>query len=677
MFSKLAPFSTSKQQQLQTTPSLCRPLSPLDIPELLQHIFSFLNQRSLRIAILVCRQWLYLNQHRLHREVIWDFSWGLSTLTQTLKRLPGAHRLVLRKYQSNIQENNPDLRKILQSIQVSPEISPAASCLWSAIDVLFRSIPTPPPIEGFSHPIRELVFHSNEFSEEWINQLPLPPTLTSLKIDRRWEFKIDVARIIVMCPLLESLDLSASSSLIIQGPCTERGKDALPSRLPLRSLVLRNLCAPQSWLEDLLSVTPDLETLKLIELNKYYDERAMEHWDWDRFRARLQAISLPRKQLFYAERWKPQDICPPVETDLTICPNTKDRTFPFYDLTPKVLAFLKDQPVFLTSLEIIQPKNALCAKDGWRISEELPYTCRPLHQLLCESSNLRHLKTLKMPYMTAFMDVHRRIPMYPEPATLYMHLAEHQQEQRQEQEHEQETPDSNNVPGIWICRDLESLELNLHFHDQAIENGTHHARIVYGYIATVCPHLIDLRLRFEDECSIENYYWQSRDRPLILESGLCLLSKLRRLERLWIDHGLLDYNNPSELNWLAQSGRTKEHRAARREIVGGWAERLQEEAAMEAGRLENSSASVADEILGPRADDEDVVRGLRNLGLLQDVANTVGEMDTDGYEILPELFKIALYHHEFEQNPEKEMKSLFGPQDGLRLKTKMMSWISP
>ncbi|OAQ36844.1 hypothetical protein K457DRAFT_150945 [Linnemannia elongata AG-77] len=626
MFSKLPPFSKSKQQQLQTTPSLCRPLSPLDIPELLQHIFSFLNQRSLRIAILVCRQWLYLNQHRLHREVIWDFSWGLSTLTQTMKRLPGADRLVLRKYQSTIQENNPDLQKILQSIQVTPGIGLVASCLWFAIDVLFRSIPMPPPIEGFSRPIRELVFHSNEFSEEWINQLPLPPTLTSLKIDRRWEFKIDVARIIVVCPLLESLDLSASGSLIFQGPCTERGKDALPSRLPLRSLVLRNLCAPQSWLEDLLSVTPDLETLKLIELNKYYDERAMEHWDWDRFRAHLQALSLPRKQLFYAERWKPQDICPP---------------------------------------------------DGWRMSEELPYTSRPLHQLLCESSNLRHLKTLKMPYMTAFMDVHRRIPMYPEPATLYMHLAEHQQEQRQEQEHEQGTPDSNNVPGIWICRGLESLELNLHFHDQAIENGTHHARIVYGYIATVCPHLIDLRLRFEDECSIENYYWQSRDRPLILESGLCLLSRLRRLERLWIDHGLLDYNNPSELNWLAQSGRTKEHRAARREIVVGWAERLQEEAAMEAGRLENSSASVADEILGPRADDEDVVRGLRNLGLLQDVANTVGEMDTDGYEILPELFKIALYHHELEQNPEKEMKSLFGPQDGLGLKTKVMSWISP
>ncbi|KAK3819411.1 MAG: hypothetical protein JOS17DRAFT_794066 [Linnemannia elongata] len=53
---------------------------------------------------------------------------------------------------------------------------------------------------------------------------------------------------------------------------------------------------------------------------------------------------------------------------------------------------------------------------------------------------------------------------------------------------------------------------------------------------------------------------------------------------------------------------------------------------MEAGRLENS-AGVVEGILGPRADDEDVVRGLRNLGLLQDVANTVVEMDTDGFRL--------------------------------------------
>lgn len=534
------------------------------------------------------------------------------------------------------------------------------------------------PIQGFSsHPLRELVFRSDAFSEEWINQLPLPPTLISLKIDRYWEFRIDVARIFFICPLLESLELFTCGNLVSRGPYTDRGKEVLPARLPLRSLVLGNFCAPQSWLEDLLIITPDLETLKLIEHKNYCAEGNTEHWDWDRFRTHLQALSLPRKQLFYAERWQPQDVSPLLETDLTICPNTQERTFLSYELTPKVAAFLNEQPVFLTSLEIIQPRNALCAKDGWKMSEELPYTARPLHQLLCESSNLRHLKTLKMPCLTAFMDVHRRIPMYPKPATPDLHLAEHQQEQGQEQEQDKEqgTPVANNVPGIWICRGLETLDLELHFHDQAIENGTQHARIIYGYIGSICPNLIDLRLRFKEDCSIADYNWECRDKPLILESGLCQLSRLRHLERLWISHGVLDYGNLSELNWLAHSGRTKEHRARRREIVDGWAERLREEAAMEAGRLENS-AGVANDILGPRADDEAVVKGLRNLGLLQDVANTVVEMDTDVYEILPELFKIALYHHEFEQNPEKEMESLFGPQDGLGLRARMLSWIS-
>lgn len=148
------------------------------------------------------------------------------------------------------------------------------------------------------------------------------------------------------------------------------------------------------------------------------------------------------------------------------------------------------------------------------------------------------------------MDVHRRIPMYPKPAAQYSHLDEYQQEQgqEQEQEKEQETPTLNNTSGIWICRGLEKLDLELHFHDQAVENGTHHARIIYGYIASVYLNLIDLRLRFKDDCSIADSYWECRDKPLILESGLCLLSRLRHLERLWIAHGILDYENPSELN---------------------------------------------------------------------------------------------------------------------------------
>lgn len=257
---------------------------------------------------------------------------------------------------------------------------------------------------------------------------------------------------------------------------------------------------------------------------------------------------------------------------------------------------------------------------------------------------------------------------------MYPALASTDQGQQRWLEDVQETPPPTNLPGIWICRGLETLHLELHVHDQAIEKGKHHSRILYGYIATVCPLLIDLWIRFPHFCKNPNARsWAYKYELYVLEGGLCLLSKLRHLERLWIVHGIFVCDNPSELNWLAQFGRTEEHRARRREIVGGWASKLREEAMLEADRLEKS-AGIVDEILGARADDEEVVAGLTNLGLLQDVMDTVTEMDTDEYKILPELFKVACgLHHE--QNPEKEIKALFHGRP-VGLTAKLLNWVS-
>ncbi|KAK3819404.1 MAG: hypothetical protein JOS17DRAFT_756355 [Linnemannia elongata] len=667
MLSKLSPFAKHLQKPLPSThSSSSRLFSPLDVPELLQLIFSFLNQRSLRITILVCRQWFFLNQHRLRRELIWDFRWKHSSPFKAYSRLAGAERFVLKTNQTEISWSSPDLRSLLQSIQATKGYSPFAR-LGAAVGTLVKTVSKSHPIKGFIHPLRELVFSSHDFKEEWVNTLPFPETLTCLKLEKYSEFHVDIARILIVCPLLESLDLCSDYSVTVQGPYTDQGKNVLPARLPLRSLVLTNLLAPQSWLEELLILTPDLETLKLIEHGKYYAERITEHWDWDLFHNHLRSLSLPRKQLFYGEGWHHVHDLLPLETDLIICPKTQHRTFLFYSLTSRVLTFLKEQPVFLTSLEILKPKYTSCVLDGWILSYKLPFTARPLHQLLCECPNLRHLKTLKMPYMTDFMDVHRRIPMYPA-------LASTDQGQRQWQEDVHDTPPPTNVPGIWICHGLETLHLELHVHDQAIVKGKHHSRILYGYIATVCPHLIELWIRFPHFCNtLYTRSWNCKYEPYVLEGGLCLLSKLQHLERIWIVHGIFVCENPSELNWLAQSGRTEEHRARRREIVAGWVPRLREEAMLETDRLEKS-AGTADEILGERADDEEVVTGLANLGLLRDVMDTVAEMDSGEYKILPELFKVACGFHN-EQNPEKEIKALFHGRTG-GLRDKLLSWAS-
>ncbi|KAG0294123.1 hypothetical protein BGZ96_001745 [Linnemannia gamsii] len=655
MLSKFIPFATLPPPK--PTP-LSRSLSPLNVPELLQLIFSFLNQRSLRTAILVCRQWFFLNRQRLHREVVWDFSWKHSSPLTTLSRLGGAKRLVFRNNQRDINESSPDLDGLLRSVH--PFGFDPVARINIAVGSLARALTRSSYIKDLYSPLRELVV-SSDFTEGWINNLAFPSTLTSLKLDKFWNIHIDVARIFIVCPLLESLELCSAYHLSLHGPYTERGKEALPARLPLRSLVLVNLRAPQPWLEDLLTITPDLETLKLIRHDKYYTQRTTEHWDWPRLRAHLQSLSLPHKQLHYSEHWHHHHDLLPLEADLTICPNTEERTFLFYDLTPKVLTFLKDQPVFLTSLEILQPKHVHCVRDGWTQYEKLPYTARPLHQLLCECPKLRHLKTLKMPYMTDFMDVHHRIPMYS--AAIL---------EEQDQQQEQDVPPPN-IPGIWICHGLETLHLELHLHDPAIEKGSHHTRVLYGYIATVCSRLINLRIHFPRFCITEDRNKDTKYQPYVLEGGLCLLSKMRHLERLRIVHEAFVCKSASELNWLAPSGRAEEHREDRRDVIDGWFVRMREEAKLEASRLE-SNVGIADEILGPRATDKKLMAGLCNLGLLQDVVDTIAKMDRDDYNILPELFKVSC-GQSLEQHPEKEMRSLFyNPRP--RLASRLLNWTS-
>jgi hypothetical protein len=244
--------------------------------------------------------------------------------------------------------------------------------------------------------------------------------------------------------------------------------------------------------------------------------------------------------------------------------------------------------------------------------------------------------------------------------------------EEQEQQQEQDIPPPN-MPGIWICHGLETLHLELHLHDPAIEKGPHHTRILYGYIATVCPRLINLRILFPHFCLTEDSKKDTKYQPYVLEGGLCLLSKLRHLERLRIGHGTFICRNVSELNWLAPSGRVEEHRENRKDVVDGWFVRLREEAKLEVNRLENSTG-VADETLGPRAMDERLMAGLKNLGLLQDVVDMIAEMDRDDYSILPELFKVACGQH-LGQHPEKEMRSLFyNPPSGLA--SRLLNWAS-
>ncbi|KAG0315699.1 hypothetical protein BGZ97_007933 [Linnemannia gamsii] len=484
--------------------------------------------------------------------------------------------------------------------------------------------------DALHRPLYEVVLMtSRTFGQSWINNLPFPSTLRRLTIEREASAYIDIGRILILCPLLESLHLLASWTLYVTGPWTTGNQESLPNRLALRSLVLERPLMPQAWMEALLRKTPDLDDLKLITIT----DIDSNPWDWPRFFKHLQALALPLKQFHYSRPWTVPTSDEQEEKIFSVCSSAQDRTFLAQNMTPIIIKCLTDQPVALTTLDILLPRYGYCSRNGWLMEDEdisTGYTAQAWHQPLCECSNLRHLKTLKIPYMIEYMDLHRRNGMIP----------------RYEDSHCE--PHVQPIPGIWICRGLETLYLDLHVHDQ------NRRGIAYGYISRVCPRLRDLRISFPEGCSFEigrTFVWQQ---PFVLQEGLCLLSRLKWLERLRVEYKLVECEF-AELNWLCRSGRTEEHRARRREIVEGWTSRLEEEAVMEITRLAKSEGN---EVLGVGDGDGGLLVSMRNLGMLQDVKDMVVEMDTDEFVCLPELQQLACGNH-LEQRPEKEIRSLF------------------
>ncbi|KAG0070604.1 hypothetical protein BGZ89_000236 [Linnemannia elongata] len=596
--------STSANTQEVNTPYplhslLRRFISPLDIPELLQM-------------------------------VAWDLKWLYSEPRHVLERLPGAERLVV-ICQSDYSWSGPDVHAALSSLQ--PPL-----VLWSALATLlgFRKA----PFEELLHrPLREMVLKTGfNFKDQWLNRLPFPTSLTSLTLDKTQVLSLDVARVLVLCPFLQSLHISSAVFVAFMGPHTDRGLSALPGRLPLRTLVLKHLLTPQRRMEDLLTIMPDLEELQLISISK----TSSNGWNWPHFRTHLLSLSLPLKKFHYSNQLIRSVDEAQEEEILAVCPSAKERYIQLYCLTPKIIARLKEQPVVLTTLEIMMTDRPICRGNGWLLdflNGLSGYSAHPLHRLLCEGSTLRHLKTLKMPYMIDFMDLYRRNTICSI-----------------DEDDEAHEMSLLSVPGIWTCRGLETLHIDLHFHEPRATHSFHCMRVVCGYVSRVCPRLQDLSIAFSQFCIPPLRGIRVSEHPMKLQGGLCLVSRLRRLERLQLYFPHCGCEK-EELSWLCPSGRTVEERAKRRSIVEGWDQLLREETVLEEGRL-NNSTSAHNMILGDGAEDVELMDKMKNLGLLRDVKDMLEEMNREDFVCLPDLRRLSCCG-EFEQSPERALRSVF------------------
>lgn len=197
-------------------------------------------------------------------------------------------------------------------------------------------------------------------------------------------------------------------------------------------------------------------------------------------------------------------------------------------LTPTLRQCLQKLPTVVTTQNLViksvnQPNKGLT-----------------LHQFLCESLHLLHLKVSQSFCLVERMDLFGR--WMPLPDTERM-------------------PTVNQVSG-WY-RQLQSLHIEFHnLGPSDRQLSPTRCRVLFGYISRLCPNLRDLEI------------WEPENIPglfLELAGGLCLLTSLRLLENFCIGFGKNpQILKPRDARWLTDSGRSATSKQERRHGMGSW-----------------------------------------------------------------------------------------------------------
>lgn len=640
-------------------------LSPLDIPELLELIFSFLNDTTInRSVAAVCRHWHHLNQHRLYRDLWWDARWPLAKPVESaVLRIPGANRVRLGGAMRvgswrQIAHFLAALKKYDRDGQL-PQRSSAWKSWLRGRGGGSGTVTQPTLYPHRSVTELEIQCTSLIHREETMDDLGLltvrfPSTLTSLKIDIRQPFTIQMEYIVEDCPLLETLHIRGESTCRLDGTWVPLNHE--PGRsLRLRTLVITNALLDQRSLEDFLRITPSLSTLRLIALVRMVFLDRLMTYDWSRLvELHLQHLDLTSchfsikgglPALDVNTRDRAIDMVPD-STEWCLFPN---------EITLPLLQELTALPNVVTSLELLSPyllhpEQGPCDFHGQSVKANL------LHDYLCQSPHLIHLKAIRSPVFINNMDICNRSPYGGLDKTARMRLTSQalNRVNTNQQQH------STNVPTVrrpvWKCRGLRTLHLEIH--GMALGNNAVNSRIVFGYISVVCPVLEDLVIVANCTRSYfpETGHYHSIPLSLHLDGGLCLLTRLRSLNSLTVIDGMakqekLDRSNISDLNWIVPSGRTPVSASMRRTKVATWESWLETEESMEL--LQSVSLNDDQPVAFLKNSDP-----LQEIGLLSSVKRVVTEMDRECNSIFPVLHKLS-FGYELGMSPEKAVQSYF------------------
>ncbi|KAF9313214.1 hypothetical protein BG003_005504 [Podila horticola] len=607
-------------------------LSPLDIPEILEHILSYLQLRTIvRSVRAVCRQWYIISYRVYPRQVTFDDN-TLGTCSRVLELV--CHEGHLHWICNNSQSAWETFRDMLKRNNDERESNCTVN---NSNTILNHRRGVVMPLREFRISVRFGMFFDMHLSMA----LPHLGALTSLHIQSLNELDIPIERILRACPLLVTVavegngervnvfDHSEQMSSIDFAHASWDMLEPQPDDPPLRlqNLTVRQCHVSHLGLVSVLSISPQLQQLALIG-NTLGEPSLSWHFSHDGFLAFLGRVC-PRLHKIHYSFFGYQMNDNHLQMLIQGHARVTEWSFLHREFRPALIRELLQVRNVVTSLEIAQYKSpgtdihvdlSLCQH---RFSPKDMATVG-LHEFLCASPLLLHLKTDQVGCLI------QDIELFPlqlqttnyKPGTTLANIVV--------------TTASVGLPRVWACRNLQSLSLYFtrSFNRSTKQLGASRSQVVFGYLSRVCPKLERLHLVLNNL-------------RLNLVSGMCLLSRLDRLKQLTLDISGYSFvwEESLDLSWMARHPLPLGRRLAQDRDMLAWRADLKREPDMILLRekylkVEKDNSSLRGEEFDVRSWGDDLAYPLSHLGTFTDVHNCLREMAAKEGQCWPRLEQV-------------------------------------
>ncbi|KAF9434842.1 hypothetical protein BGZ76_007328 [Entomortierella beljakovae] len=375
-------------------------------------------------------------------------------------------------------------------------------------------------------------------------------SMTEVRILWKTSYTTSLGILLTLCPMIRRLHIegcSGYSRFIEESVEPWHSTSVKPKESGIKYLVVNWMCIESNRLEAILGRCPQLETLKLIKIF------SSSSYGSSLYRTRIfnaVAVSCPQLKRFHLS------IFDRFMTAVNISPWSNLYSWEFSQSIPihvgqetigqdqngiqsqqllldtvsvldrdinKATVSAIFAPILDTSFEKIITTLEIIPTNNFN---HYDYIGDALHTFLCSAPSLVHLLAPGVHCYVDYLNLHD------------MSLAVDASSFGFSQERNSEFIVRNRRRATWACRGLKTLQIKFMSRNFVDSATPRNSRIMFGYIATVCPNLVEL-------------YIDRQSLNLKLEGGFCLLSRLQYLQKLIIQTRTVTKLEMEDISWMS------------------------------------------------------------------------------------------------------------------------------